>query len=140
MGEQDRIGGLEQQIEDLKAQLADVRRRLVSAEFDQWRGRIDDLELQTRLGSMGVQDRLMPVVEQLRAGTGLLEDSIQVVGLTLDAEGEARALLRLGTATGGGMVTLDGRPGEQYQKIVGTHRPLGPGNNKFNNFGGRAEF
>ena len=66
MGEQDRIGGLEQQIEDLKTQLADVRSRLLSAEFDQWRGRIDDLELQARLGSMGVQDRIMPVVEQLR--------------------------------------------------------------------------
>jgi molecular chaperone GrpE (heat shock protein) len=66
MTDQDRIGGLESQIEDLKAQLADVRRRLIDAEFDQWRGRIDDLELQAKLGSMGVQDRVMPVVEQLR--------------------------------------------------------------------------
>lgn len=66
MAETDRIGGLEQQIEDLKAQLQDVRRRLVSAEFDQWRGRIDDLELQTRLGSMGVQDKVMPVIDELR--------------------------------------------------------------------------
>jgi molecular chaperone GrpE (heat shock protein) len=66
MTDQDRIGGLEAQIEELKSQLSDVRRRLVTAEFDQWRGRIDDLELQAKLGSMGVQDRVMPVVEQLR--------------------------------------------------------------------------
>ncbi len=57
MNESDRIGGLEQQIEELKSQLSEVRRRLISAEFDQWRGRIDDLELQAKLGSMGVQDR-----------------------------------------------------------------------------------
>ena len=51
MSEQERIGGLEQQIEELKSQLADVRQRLINAEFDQWRGRIDDLEVQARLGS-----------------------------------------------------------------------------------------
>lgn len=66
MGEQDRIAGLEQQIDELKSQLADVRRRLVAAEFDQWHGRIDDLEVQARLGAMSVQDRLMPMVEELR--------------------------------------------------------------------------
>ncbi len=66
MSEQERIGGLEQQIEELKSQLADVRQRLINAEFDQWRGRIDDLEVQARLGAMSVQDRVMPVVEQLR--------------------------------------------------------------------------
>ncbi len=66
MSEQDRIGGLEQQIEELKTQLVDVRQRLLDAELDQWRGRIDDLEVQARLGAMSVQDRLIPVVEQLR--------------------------------------------------------------------------
>jgi len=66
MSEQERIGGLERQVEDLKTQLSDVRQRLLNAEFDQWRGRIDDLEVQARLGTMSVQDRLMPVVEQLR--------------------------------------------------------------------------
>lgn len=93
MGEQDRIGGLEQQIEDLKAQLADVRRRLVSAELDQWRGRIDDLELQTRLGSMGVQDRLMPVVEQLR---DLWLDARERTGDGVDTASEVTGRLREG--------------------------------------------
>jgi hypothetical protein len=93
MGEQDRIGGLEQQIEDLKSQLADVRSRLMSAEFDQWRGRIDDLELQTRLGSMGVQDRIMPVVENLR---DLWLDARERTGDGVDTAGEVTARLRDG--------------------------------------------
>lgn len=93
MGEQDRIGGLEQQIEDLKAQLADVRSRLLSAEFDQWRGRIDDLELQTRLGSMGVQDRIMPVVEQLR---DLWLDARERTGDGVDTASEVTSRLREG--------------------------------------------
>lgn len=66
MSEKDRIEGLEQQVERLQQELADVRRRLTSAELDLWRGRIDDLEVQARLGSMSVQDRLLPVVEELR--------------------------------------------------------------------------
>jgi predicted nucleic acid-binding Zn-ribbon protein len=66
MGEKDRIEGLEQQVERLQQELSDVRRQLASAELDVWRGRIDDLELQARLGSMSVQDRLLPVVEELR--------------------------------------------------------------------------
>jgi predicted nucleic acid-binding Zn-ribbon protein len=66
MGEKDRIEGLEQQVEQLQQELSDVRRQLASAELDLWRGRIDDLEVQARLGSMSVQDRLLPVVEELR--------------------------------------------------------------------------
>jgi hypothetical protein len=66
MGTEERVDGLEQQIDELKAQLQDLRRQLVEAEFDQWRGRIDDLEVQARLGTMSVQDRLMPLVEELR--------------------------------------------------------------------------
>jgi hypothetical protein len=93
MGEQDRIGGLEQQIEDLKAQLADVRSRLVSAEFDQWRSRIDDLELQARLGSMGVQDRVMPIVEQLR---DLWLDARERTGDGVDTASEVTGRLREG--------------------------------------------
>lgn len=93
MGEQDRIGGLEQQIEDLKAQLADVRSRLVSAEFDQWRSRIDDLELQARLGSMGVQDRVMPIVEQLR---DLWLDARERTGDGVDTASEMTGRLREG--------------------------------------------
>ena len=93
MSESDRIGGLEQQIEELKAQLSEVRRRLISAEFDQWRSRIDDLELQAKLGSMGVQDRLMPMVEQLR---NLLLDARERTGEGVDTASEVTSRLREG--------------------------------------------
>ncbi len=93
MSEQERIGGLEQQIEDLKAQLADVRTRLVNAEFDQWRSRIDDLEVQARLGAMSVQDRVMPVIEQLR---NQWLDARERTGDGMDAASEVTGRLREG--------------------------------------------
>ena len=64
--EKDRIGALEAQINELQAQLKDVRRQLSEAELDQWRARIDDLEVQAHLGSLEVKERLDPVVEELR--------------------------------------------------------------------------
>lgn len=67
-----------------------------------------------------------PVVDQLRAGTGLADDPIEVVGMSLDATGEAYALLRLGRASAVVLVTLNGRPVEQYQSIVGTNGSLRP--------------
>lgn len=66
MVQDDRVAELEQQVEDLKGQLRDVRHQLAAAELDQWQGRIDDLEVQAHLGSMAVRDRLAPVVEELR--------------------------------------------------------------------------
>ncbi len=64
--ETDRIGALEAQIDELRSQLKDVRRQLSEAELDQWRSRIDDLEVQAHLGSLEVKERLDPVVEELR--------------------------------------------------------------------------
>lgn len=66
MAEDDRITQLEQQVDDLKGQLRDVRHQLAAAELDQWQGRIDDIEVQAHLGSMAVRDRLTPVVDELR--------------------------------------------------------------------------
>ena len=65
-----------------------------------------------------------PVVDQLRAGTGDHVSPIRVVGTSLDADGEAYVLLRLGKATAVVMVTLNGRPVEQYQTLVGTNGSL----------------
>lgn len=93
MTDQDRIGGLEQQIDDLKSQLAEVRRRLVNAEFDQWSGRIEDLELQAWLGSMGVQDKVLPGIEQLR---NLWLDAKERTGDGVEVASEVTTLLRDG--------------------------------------------
>jgi predicted dehydrogenase/nucleoside-diphosphate-sugar epimerase len=65
-----------------------------------------------------------PVVDQLRAGTGDRVSPIEVVGMSLDAAGDAYVLLKLGRATAVVMVTLNGRPVEQYQSIVGSNGSL----------------
>lgn len=66
MSDNDRISSLEGQIADLERQLGEMRRQLSEAELDQWRGRIDDLEVQAHLGSLDVRDRLNPLIEDLR--------------------------------------------------------------------------
>ena len=65
-----------------------------------------------------------PVVEQLRAATKLTDEPIAILGHSLDADGEVYALLRLGKVTAVVMVTLNGRPVEQYQNIIGTNGSL----------------
>jgi len=65
-----------------------------------------------------------PVVDQLRAGTGIADAPIEILGASLDAAGETYALLRLGNVTAILMVTLNGRPVEQYQNLIGTNGSL----------------
>lgn len=65
-----------------------------------------------------------PVVDQLRASTGLVSEPIELVGLSVNAVGDIYALLRLGQVTAIVVVTLSGRPVEQYQNIVGTNGSL----------------
>jgi len=62
-----------------------------------------------------------PLVEQLRAGSGLAEEAIALVGLDVQASGEVYALVRLGRSAGIVIVTLSGRPVEQYQHLVGSN-------------------
>ena len=62
-----------------------------------------------------------PVVDQLRRGTGIEDSPIEVLGKSLDAGGDAYVLLRLGKVTAVVMVTLNGRPVEQYQNLIGTN-------------------
>lgn len=65
-----------------------------------------------------------PVVDQLRAATGLQELPIEMSGLLVDAGGEVHALLHLGKVTAHVLVTLSGRPIEQFQQLVGTNGSL----------------
>ena len=62
-----------------------------------------------------------PLVDQMRAGTGLYDAPISVVGMDVKTSGDVYALLRLGDCTGVLLVTLSGRPIEQYQTIVGSN-------------------
>lgn len=65
-----------------------------------------------------------PVVDQLRLGTGLADEPIEILGMSLDATGDCYALLKLGHVTAVVMVTLNGRPVEQYQNIIATNGSL----------------
>lgn len=63
----DRVTELERQLGELKDQQADLRKQLAQAQLDQWRGRVEDLELQMHLGAMEASDKLTAVMSQLRA-------------------------------------------------------------------------
>lgn len=65
-----------------------------------------------------------PVVDQLRRATGLGDAPIEIAGLSINETGETYALLRLGNVTAIVMVTLNGRPIEQYQNLIGTNGSL----------------
>jgi len=67
MTTEDRIAKLEAQIGELHAQQTDLRKQLAKAQLDQWQGRIEDLELQVRLGAMEASDKLTALMDQLRA-------------------------------------------------------------------------
>lgn len=66
MTTEDRIKQLEAQMEKLQAKQAELRKQLAEAELDQWRGRVDDLEVQAHLASMEVNARLQPLVDKAR--------------------------------------------------------------------------
>lgn len=61
-----------------------------------------------------------PLAAQLRAGTGS-GDPIALTGLDVRSSGDVYALVRLAGATGVLLVTLNGRPVEQYQNIISTN-------------------
>ena len=65
-----------------------------------------------------------PVVQYLRLGTGITEAPIEISGLTVRADGGVYALTRLGDMMGVIVVTLSGRPIEQYHEVVGTNGSL----------------
>ena len=66
MTSDDRIARLEAEIDKLRGQEADLRKRLAKAQLDQWQGRIEDLELQMHLGAMEESDKLTSLMDQLR--------------------------------------------------------------------------
>jgi hypothetical protein len=50
----------------LEEQLTTLRRQLAESELEDWKARIDHLEVQLHLGEMGARDQMEPLVEQLR--------------------------------------------------------------------------
>ena len=62
----DRVTRLEDEISRMEDELQRLRGQLAVAELDHWRGRIDDLEVQARLMVMETDDRVAPLLEQVR--------------------------------------------------------------------------
>jgi chromosome segregation ATPase len=62
----DRIAKLEEQIESLHAQQAELRKQLAKAQLDQWQGRFEELEVQMHLGAKEASDKANALMEQLR--------------------------------------------------------------------------
>jgi predicted nucleic acid-binding Zn-ribbon protein len=83
MTNDERIAKLEAQIDELRAKLADLQKRLTKAQLDQWQGRIEDLEVQLHLGAKDTSDRLNALMARLRAT--LADARKQVEGKTSTA-------------------------------------------------------
>lgn len=66
MTTEDRVTQLERQINELQAHQADLRKQLAQAQLDQWRARIEDLELQMHLAAVEANDKLTTLMSQLR--------------------------------------------------------------------------
>jgi len=80
----------------LEEQLASLRQRIAESELDDWKARIDHLEVQSHLGAMGARDQIGPLVEELR-------------NRWLDARAQ---LDRVGGAAGGAVSSVSGAAGE----------------------------
>jgi chromosome segregation ATPase len=63
---QERIAELERKVHELADELAATRQQLAEAQLDQWKGRIDDIEVQLSLAKAEARDQMEPVLDQLR--------------------------------------------------------------------------
>lgn len=66
MTSEDRIAILESEIRELRVQQAELRKQLAEAQLDQWRGRVEELEVQMHLGAMEANDKATALMDQLR--------------------------------------------------------------------------
>lgn len=90
---EDRISALEARIVQLQTQLSETRSQLTDAQLDQWKGRIDELEVQMHLGRLDAQEQMAPMVEQLR--NWWLDARSQIGNASVTA-GDAFSSLRTG--------------------------------------------
>ena len=67
MDSEERIAELEAKILKLQASQEELFKQLSTAQRQQWQGRVDDLELQAHLGAMEVNERVQPLLDDLRS-------------------------------------------------------------------------
>ncbi|HEY6533863.1 MAG TPA: hypothetical protein VIY72_16260 [Acidimicrobiales bacterium] len=58
--------GLEARLHALEGQLDDLRHRIAESELDDWKARIDHLEVQAHLAQLEADGQLAPLLEQMR--------------------------------------------------------------------------
>jgi hypothetical protein len=66
MADDDRVTKLEAQIDKLEVRQAELYEQLAEARLDQWKARLEDLEVQMHLGAMDTNDRLTALVQRAR--------------------------------------------------------------------------
>ncbi len=76
MTNEERIKRLEAQIERLEAKEAEVRQQLMDAQLDQWRARIEDLEVQAHLAGMETSDRIAAAREGVERVVSAVSDRV----------------------------------------------------------------
>lgn len=87
---EERINELQARIAEVEDQLAALREELRDNQLDLWKARIDDLEVQLRLGQMEARDDIAPVLEKLR--NLLLDARSQVNSASTSARDALRTL------------------------------------------------
>jgi hypothetical protein len=88
MTTEDRITQLEDQLRELRGQQADLRKQLARAQFDQWQGRVEDLELQVHLGAVEATDKVTAQLKNVHTKWATarrqFEDSIKTASSVAD--------------------------------------------------------
>lgn len=84
---------LEARIAKLEEEQTALRHQLAEAQVDQWKGRIDDLEVQAHLGTRELADRIDPLLETLR---NRWKDAREQVDKSADTAADVFATLRSG--------------------------------------------
>ena len=101
----------------LEEQLASLRQQLAESEIDDWKARIDHLEVQLHLGEMGARDQIAPLVEQLR--NRWLDARAQLDRVRGAAGG---AVSSVSEAAGGAVSTASGAAGGAATNVGDTVR------------------
>jgi hypothetical protein len=67
MSSEQTIKELRDRIDELEREQDDLRESVATVQLEQWEGRLEDLEVQARLGSMELRDRIEPILERGRS-------------------------------------------------------------------------
>jgi uncharacterized small protein (DUF1192 family) len=93
MTENERITKLQAQIDRLEAKQSELYDKLAEARLEQWKGRLEDLEVQVHLGAMETNDRIAALVQRAR---DRWDDAKAQVGGATEVAGDVAETVRGG--------------------------------------------